>query len=75
MHLRNAPTRLMKEMGYAAGYKHAHKETDAVTDMECMPASLTGTAFYEPTERGFEERLRERLEWLRKCKGGIHPEN
>jgi putative ATPase len=75
MHLRNAPTRLMKEMGYAAGYKHAHKETDAVTDMECMPASLAGTVFYEPTERGFEKRLRERLEWLRKCKDGIHPEN
>jgi putative ATPase len=74
LHLRNAPTRLMKEMGYAAGYKHAHKEIDAVTDMECMPASLTGTTFYEPTERGFEQRLRERLEWLRKCRAGIHPE-
>jgi putative ATPase len=75
MHLRNAPTRLMKEMGYAAGYKHAHKETDAVTDMECMPASLAGTTFYEPTDRGFEKRLREHLEWLRKCKDRIHPEN
>jgi putative ATPase len=66
MHLRNAPTRLMKEMGYAKGYKHAHKEKDAVTDMDCMPSSLLGTVFYRPTERGFEQRLGERLEWLKK---------
>jgi putative ATPase len=75
LHLRNAPTPLMKEMGYATGYKHAHKESDAFTDMECMPATLAGTAFYEPTERGFEQRLRERLEWLRQRRGGIRPEN
>ena len=65
LHLRNAPTRLMKEMGYAKGYKHAHKELDAVTDMNCMPETLNGTVFYEPSERGFELRLRERLNWLK----------
>ncbi len=65
LHLRNAPTRLMKEMGYAKGYKHAHKELDAVTDMDCMPPDLSGTVLYEPTNRGFEQRLQERLDWLK----------
>jgi putative ATPase len=66
LHLRNAPTRLMKEMGYGKGYQHAHKLSAAFTDMICMPLSLTNTVFYQPTDRGFEQRLRERLEWLRK---------
>jgi putative ATPase len=68
LHLRNAPTKLMKEMGYAKGYRHAHREKDALTNMQCLPESLVGTIFYEPTERGFEQRIRERLEWLRKAK-------
>jgi putative ATPase len=55
----------MKEMGYAKGYKHAHKELDAVTDMNCMPEALASTVFYEPTNRGFEQRLQERLDWLK----------
>jgi putative ATPase len=66
LHLRNAPTHLMKEMGYAKGYKHAHKESAAFTDMICMPPALQETTFYEPTDRGFELRLKERLEWLKK---------
>jgi putative ATPase len=64
LHLRNAPTRLMKQMGYSKGYKHAHQEPDAVTQMQCLPETLEGTVFYEPTERGFEQKLRERLRWL-----------
>ena len=64
LHLRNAPTKLMKEMGFSKGYRHAHHETDAVTDMPCLPDSLVGAQFYAPTERGFEQRLRERLLWL-----------
>jgi putative ATPase len=64
MHLRNAPTRLMKELGYAQGYRHAHQEPDAVTDMTCLPPSLAGERFYEPTNRGFEQKLQERLRWL-----------
>ena len=75
LHLRNAPTRLMKELGYSKGYKHAHKEKDGVTDMECMPERLAGTTFYEPTERGFEQRLRERLEWLKKRRNPSEAEN
>jgi putative ATPase len=66
LHLRNAPTRLMKEIGYSKGYKHAHKDSSAFTDMICMPPSLQQTAFYQPTDRGFEQRLKERLEWLKK---------
>jgi putative ATPase len=65
LHLRNAPTRLMKELGYSRGYQHAHKEKDAVTDMECLPPSLHGMAFYQPTDRGFEKKLSERVEWLK----------
>jgi putative ATPase len=69
LHLRNAPTGLMKQMGYSRGYKHAHEEPDAVTDMPCLPESLTGTVFYEPNDRGFEQKLRDRLEWLAERRG------
>jgi putative ATPase len=75
LHLRNAPTRLMKELHYGKGYKHAHKESDAITDMECMPPSLSGVVFYVPSGRGFEERLRERVEWLKKRRSPSPPEN
>jgi putative ATPase len=74
LHLRNAPTRLMKQMGYAKGYKHAHQEPDAVTNMPCLPETLQGTVFYEPTERGFEQKLRERLQWLSERRGKLGPE-
>jgi putative ATPase len=75
LHLRNAPTRLMKEIGYAKGYKHAHKDSDAFTDMECMPPALRQTSFYEPTDRGFEQRLKERLDWLKKRRAESAPGN
>jgi putative ATPase len=64
-HLRNAPTAAMKQWGYGAGYQHAHKFEDAVPDMECLPESLAGTRFYEPTNRGAEQRIAERLEAIR----------
>jgi putative ATPase len=75
LHLRNAPTRLMKEMGYGKGYQHAHKLSAAFTDMICMPTSLADTVLYEPTDRGFEQRLRERLDWLRKRRSENQSEN
>jgi putative ATPase len=74
LHLRNAPTRLMKEFGYSAGYRHAHNEEDAVTGMECLPASLRGKSFYRPTNRGVENRLSERLRWLKQRKEGLKSE-
>lgn len=73
LHLRNAPTRLMKDLGYSAGYQHAHQQPDAVVDMECLPPSLAGETFYEPTNRGFEIRLRERLAELSARRKGYPP--
>jgi putative ATPase len=64
-HLRNAPTGAMKQWGYGAGYQHAHQLEDALPDMECLPQSLVGTRFYEPTNRGLEQRIAERLEEIR----------
>jgi len=73
MHLRNAPTGLMKAWGYGAGYQHAHQFEDALPDMDCLPESLAGTRFYEPTNRGLEQRIAERLEAIRARKP--HPDN
>jgi putative ATPase len=69
LHLRNAPTRLMKEMGYSKGYKHAHQQEDAITDMQCLPASLVDAVFYIPTDRGFEQQLKDRMDWVEKKRG------
>ena len=68
LHLRNAPTRAMKQWGYGKGYQHAHQFEDAVVDMECLPESLIGTRFYEPTARGVEARIAERLAEIRRRK-------
>ncbi len=65
MQLRNAPTRAMKQWGYGEGYQHAHQSDDALTTMQCLPDSLVGTEFYEPTNRGLEARIRERLAEIR----------
>jgi putative ATPase len=70
MQLRNAPTRPMKEWGYGAGYQHAHQFEDAMNTMDCLPDNLRGTIFYEPTGRGLEQRIKERLEEIRARRGG-----
>ncbi len=62
LHLRNAPTRLMRELDYGKGYRYAHEERDAVTAMDCLPESLRGRKYYEPTERGFEKEIKRRLD-------------
>jgi putative ATPase len=62
LHLRNAPTRLMKELEYGKGYKYAHNEADAVADMSCLPPALEGRKYYQPTERGFEKEIKRRLD-------------
>jgi putative ATPase len=62
LHLRNAPTRLMKDLEYGKGYKYAHSEADAIADMPCLPSALEGRKYYEPTERGFEKEIKRRLE-------------
>ena len=68
LHLRNAPTRLMKQLEYGKGYEYAHDATDAVTGMDCLPTSLQGRRFYRPTDRGFEKEIARRLEGWREIK-------
>jgi putative ATPase len=66
LHLRNAPTKLMKQLEYGRGYQYAHDEPDAVADMDCLPESLAGRKYYQPTERGFEKEIKRRLDgWER----------
>jgi putative ATPase len=62
LHLRNAPTGLMKQLDYGKGYKYAHNEADAVADMSCLPSALEGRKYYEPKDRGFEKEIRRRLD-------------
>jgi putative ATPase len=62
LHLRNAPTKLMKTLDYGKGYKYAHTEDDAVADMSCLPPALEGRKYYEPKERGFEKEIKRRLD-------------
>jgi putative ATPase len=64
-HLRNAPTPLMRDLGYGQGYRYAHDEAEGVASMTCLPPALAGRRYYEPTERGFEARLAERLRKIR----------
>ena len=68
LQLRNAVTGLMKNVGYGEGYKYAHNFEEKVTDMTCLPDNLAGRTYYKPTDQGFEQRLRARLEEIRKVK-------
>jgi putative ATPase len=68
LHLRNAPTRLMKELGYAAGYKYAHDEEGRIAEMDCLPEALKGRRYYEPTQEGREKQLAARMEEIRKIR-------
>ena len=62
LHLRNAPTRLMKDLEYGKGYRYAHNEQDAIADMSCLPPALEGRQYYDPKERGFEKEIKRRLD-------------
>jgi putative ATPase len=68
LHLRNAPTRLMKDLGYGKGYEYAHDMEEKVADMQCLPDSLRNRVYYHPTSEGVERRIRERFEEIRKIK-------
>ena len=61
LHLRNAPTRLMKDLGHGQGYLYAHDYEGGVAPMDCLPDDLLGVRYYTPTDRGYERDLRERL--------------
>jgi len=62
LHLRNAPTKLMKDLDYGKGYQYAHNDANAVTDMSCLPPELADKKYYEPKERGFEKEIKRRLD-------------
>ena len=70
LHLRNAPTRLMKDLEYGKGYLYAHDEEGKVADMDCLPDSLKGRTYYHPTQEGREKQLAARLEEIRKIRAG-----
>ncbi len=68
MHIRNAPTGLMKDLGYGEGYQYAHDYEEKMTKMQCLPDSLVGREYYKPTEQGHEARYKERLEQIKEWK-------
>ncbi|MCC7177919.1 MAG: replication-associated recombination protein A [Acidobacteria bacterium] len=68
LHLRNAPTKLMKQLDYGKGYRYAHDEAEGVADMDCLPDNLKGRTFYSPTERGFEKEIKRRLDGWKEIK-------
>ena len=66
--IRNAPTKLMKELGYGKGYRYAHDYEDKLTSMQCLPDSLQGREYYRPTDQGLEPRFKERLQQIKDWK-------
>jgi putative ATPase len=65
LHIRNAPTKLMKDLGYGTGYRYAHDEAEGVAEMSCLPEHLEGRQYYEPTDRGLEAKIKEALDRAR----------
>lgn len=70
LNIRNAPTKLMKELGYGKGYQYAHDAEEKLTDMQCLPDSLLGKEYYHPTEQGLEAKFKARLEQIKRWKKG-----
>jgi putative ATPase len=68
LHLRNAPTSLMKGLGYGKDYQYAHDTAAKVADMQCLPSSLRDRVYYRPTNEGIEKRIRERMEEIKRLK-------
>lgn len=66
--IRNAPTSLMKDIGYGKGYQYAHDYKDKLTTMQCLPDSLKDKTYYQPTEQGVEGRFKQRLEYIKEWK-------
>ncbi len=69
--IRNAPTRLMKDLGYGKGYKYAHDYEEKMANMQCLPDSLVGKEYYKPTEQGLEARYKARLEEIKEIKKNL----
>jgi len=68
LHIRNAPTKLMKSIGYGKGYKYAHDYQDAIVSQEYLPEKIRGQVFYEPVDRGYEQTIKKRLTQWRQLK-------
>ncbi len=68
LHIRNGVTKLMQELGYGKGYQYAHDYAEKITDMRCLPDSLLGKVYYDPTDQGLEGRFKERLEQIKAWK-------
>ena len=68
LHLRNAPTQLMKGLGYARGYQYAHDLESKVANMQCLPDTLREREYYAPTNQGVERRIRERMEEIKRLR-------
>jgi putative ATPase len=65
IHLKNAPTKLMKELGHGKDYQYAHNSDDSVVAQSHFPDEMEAVSLYHPTGRGFEKRLGERIQWLK----------
>ena len=68
LHIRNAPTPLMRDLKYGKGYRYAHNEPEGVAEMDCLPPTLQGKKYYQPTDRGFEREIRTRMEGWQKAR-------
>ena len=68
LNLRNAPTKLMKDLEYGRGYEYAHDTAEKLTNMQCMPESLSGRVYYHPTDQGGERAVKDRLDEIKAWK-------
>lgn len=74
LQIRNAPTKLMKELNYGKGYKYAHDYEEKITDMQCLPDSLKGREYYKPTEQGLETKYKTKLQQIKDWKNNLRTE-
>ena len=68
LHIRNAPTKLMKELDYGKGYQYAHDTDEKLTNMQCLPDSLVDRVYFHPTNQGLEVKYKEKLEKIKNWK-------
>lgn len=71
LQIRNAPTRLMADLGYGKDYRYAHEFEEKVTNMQCLPDNLKDREYYKPTNQGLEKNISERLQQIKKLKGKL----
>jgi putative ATPase len=73
LHIRNAPTKLMKDLDYGRGYRYAHDEAEGVAAMSCLPEHLQNRQYYAPTDRGLEAKIKEALDRARALRNKREP--